>query len=256
MGKPVLLIWHSESSLWIGFHRQELPQWVSPGAAYDSWEAPSYQYHLTDRGTLKRIEQWIGAKRWTTKLLWLHTPVGEGTSAIAQAVAKTCAEHGQLLASFFFSRYSRGRNSRKHLFPTIAFQICMSLPHKREKLRGMLQDDSYIAYRRVSDSIDLLVSLFSDHPGTPPDGQATGSSPFLVIIDSLDKCQGDNDQSIILSDVRDLLYKHRLPLLFLITSRPKSHIRETFEEPVMSSLTEVVELGADSDFRTRRFPYT
>jgi len=167
--------------------------------------------------------------------------VGAGKSAIAQTVAETCAERGQLSASFFSSRFSPGRNARKHLFPTIASQISMSSPHKREKLRGMLEDDPYIAHR-ISGSIYLLVSLFCDQPGTLPDGQATLSPPFLVIIDGLDECQGNNDQSVILSNIHDLVDKHRLPLRFLIMSRPESHIRETFDEPVMSSLTNVLSL--------------
>jgi hypothetical protein len=72
--------------------------------------------------------------------------------------------------------------------------------------------------------------------------QAALLSPYLVIIDGLDKCQGNNDQSIILSDVLDPVDKHRLPLRFLIMSRPESHIQETFAEPVMSSLTKVLSI--------------
>jgi len=98
---------------------------------------------------------------------------------------------------------------------------------------------------RVSGSADLLVSLFRDQPGTLPNGPTTLSSPFLVIIDGLDECRGNNDQSIILSDIHDLVDKHRLPLRFLITSRAESHIHETFDEPVMSSLTEMVSIYGD-----------
>ena len=153
-------------------------------------------------------------------------------------MAETCVERGQLAASFFFSRSSQGRNARENLFPTIAFQISMSSPHQREKLRSMLQNDPYIIHR-VSGSIDLLVALFCDMPGTPPDGQAILSPPALVIIDGLDGCQGNNDQSVIFPHVCDLVNKHRLPLLILITSRPESHIRDTFDEPVMRRVAEV-----------------
>ena len=226
-------------------------QWVSPGAAYNSQErSPPSRCHLGTRTELvSKIKEWIGDRRDAKKLLWLHGPVGAGKSAIAQTVAETCAGRGQLAASFFFSRSSPDRNSLKHLFPTIALQISLSSPRKRQKLQEILRKDPYISHR-VSGSIDLLVSLFCDQPGTLPGGQATLSSPFLVIIDGLDECQGNNDQSLILSHIYDLVDKHRLPLRFFITSRPESHIRETFDEPAMSTVTKVVPLHGDS--RARR----
>ena len=227
-----------------------LSQWVSLGAAYNSQERfPASRCHPGTRTEiLNEIEGWIGAGKGATKLLWLHGPAGAGKSAIAQTVAETCAERGQLAASFFFSRSSPDRSTLKHLFPTIACQISMSFPHRHQKLRDILRDDPYIAHR-ASGSIDLLVSLFHDPAGMPP-GQTTTSSPFLVIIDGLDECQGNNDQSTILSDIHDLVDKHHLPLRFFITSRPESHIQETFDEPVMRRVTEV--LSIYGDFLARR----
>ena len=198
---------------------------------------------------LREIEEWIGAGMGPTKLLWLHGPAGAGKSAIAQTVAETCARRGQLAASFFFSRSSPDRNARKHLFPTITFQILLSSPCKRQKLQEILQDDPGITYR-ASGPIDLLVSLFRDQPGTLPDGSETISPPFLVIIDGLDECRGNDDQSLILSLIHDLVDKYRLPLRFLIASRPESHIQEIFDEPVMRSVTKVVSIYGD--FGARR----
>ena len=222
-----------------------LSQWVSPGAAYDSQERfPASRCHPGTRTKiLKEIEDWIGAGSGAKMILWLHGPAGAGKSAIAQTVAGTFAERGQLAASFFFSRSSPGRNALKHLFPTIALQISMSSPHKYQKLQDMLRDNPYIAHR-VSGSIDLLASLFRDLPGMLH-SPATHSSPFLVIIDGLDECLGNHDQLVILSNVHDLVKKYRLPLRFLITSRPESHIREKFDEPVMVSVTEVVSIYGD-----------
>ena len=181
--------------------------------------------------------------------MWLHGPAGAGKSAIAQTVAETCAKHGQLAASFFFSRSSPDRNVLKYLFPTIAVQISLSSIHKRQTLKNLLQDDDpYIAHR-ASGPIDLLVSLFRDPSDMLPESPTTLSSPFLVIIDGLNECRGNDDQSIILSHIHDLVDKHHLPLRFLITSRPEPHIRETFDEPTMSSVTKVVSVYGDFDAR-------
>ena len=121
----------------------------------------------------------------------------------------------------------------------------MSSHHKHQTLRKILQDDPYVAHRDDG-SIKLLASLFRDPPaGTLPDSPTAPSSPFLVVIDGLDECQGNNDQSKILSYIHDLVDKHRLPLRFLIISRPEPHIRETFDEPVMSNVTKVLSLYGD-----------
>ena len=108
MRRLALLIWHYESSLWIGFHGQGLPQWGSPGAANDSQEVPIYQRVPWTDKILERIDQWIEAKRWTTKLFWLHGPESEGTSAIAQTVAETCAERGKSVEDDFGGWPDRG----------------------------------------------------------------------------------------------------------------------------------------------------
>ena len=159
-------------------------------------------------------------------------------------MAEICAERGQLAASFFFSRSSPDRNALKYLFSTIAVQISLSSPRKRQKLQEILHQDPHIAHR-VSGSIRLLISLFCDHPAMLPHGPWALSSPFVVIIDGLDECQGNNDQSAIVSHVHELVYKHRLPLRFLIMSRPESHIRETFDDPVMSNVTKVLSIYGD-----------
>jgi len=136
---------------------QAFSGWISPGAAYDSQIRfpPSRCHPGTRTEILSEIEGWIGAGRGGTKLLWLHGPAGAGKSAIAQTVAETCAEHGQLAASFFFSRSSPVCDAMKHLFPTIALQISMASPHKRQKLQRILRDNPYIAHR-VSGSIEIL----------------------------------------------------------------------------------------------------
>jgi len=100
----------------------------------------------------------------------------------------------------------------------------MSSSHEPQRLQLVLRDDPYIVHR-VSGSINLLVSLFRDQRGMLHDDPTTTSSPFLVIINGLDECRGNDDQSVILSHIHDLVDKHRLPLRFLITSRPESHIR-------------------------------
>jgi len=179
---------------------------------------------------LKNIDAWVKAGAQGGSIFWLHGPAGAGKSAIAQAVAERCAGRNQLAASFFFARTAAHRNEAKYLFPTIAVQLALSAPEKRQSLDKILNSDPYIAERALG-SVELLVSLLEDRFVQAPQA----SSPFLVIIDGLDECQRNNDQCWILAQVFRMLHTHNLPLRFLIVSRPEPHLMEIFGELEVSS---------------------
>jgi len=52
--------------------------------------------------------------------------------------------------------------------------------------------------------------------------------PFLVIIDGLDNREGAMEGGII-SSIADLINAHHIPLRFLIATRPRPHIRRSFQ---------------------------
>jgi len=215
---------------------------VSMGAAHDSQERdPAPRCHPeTRKKILEQIYEWANAGRDGASILWLHGPAGAGKSAIAQTVAETCARRHQLAATFFFARTVAGRNAMKYLFPTIAFHIALSAPERRSTLDRILNNDPSIIHRCLG-SVDLLASLCQGSSETPP----IPSSPFLVVIDGLDECQGHDNQCRILSQVSQTIHKHRIPLRFLIVSRPESHLCEAFEEPALATITEKLSLYDD-----------
>jgi hypothetical protein len=83
-----------------------------------------------------------------------------------------------------------------------------------------------------------VASLYQDCLPVP-------SSPFLVVIDGLDECQGHDDQCRILAQVSHIIHTHHLPLRFLIVSRPESHLCEAFEEPELANIAEKLSLYGD-----------
>jgi len=204
---------------------------VSMGATYDSQERdPAPRCHPgTWREVLEQIEEWVNAGADGTSILWLHGPAGAGKSAIAQTIAETCAGRNQLAATFFFARTVARRNAIRYLFPTIAMQIALFSADKRQKFDSILKNNPYIAERALG-SIDLVTSLYQDCPHSVP------SSPFLVVIDGLDECQGRDDQCRILAQVSHIIHTNRLPLRFLIVSRPESHLYEAFQKPPLANI--------------------
>ena len=72
------------------------------------------------------------------------------------------------------------------------------------------------------------------------DEPRTRSGKDLVIIDALDECDSDHDQKTFLTLIGNELVSRRIPLRFLICSRPEPQIQETFNMDSMKLVTRVV----------------
>ena len=73
---------------------------------------------------------------------------------------------------------------------------------------------------------------------------------YLVIIDGLDECHDKATQQLILRLLCELITVHKLPLRFLIGSRPEYHIRASFDQESLYTITRRVVL--DENFNPGR----
>ena len=71
--------------------------------------------------------------------------------------------------------------------------------------------------------------------------------PYLVIIDGLDECHDKAIQQSILRLLCETITVHNLPLRFLIGSRPESHIRDSFDQESLYTVTRRVVLDETFD---------
>ena len=195
---------------------------VAHGAAYDAAERrPHPRCHPGTRiKTLTAVDDWFNTG--ATRVCWLHGPAGSGKSAIAQTVCEKYAEKGLLAASFFFARSSATRNAMQYLFPTILAQIVVSFPGMLEQLQKKIRKDPFIA-NRDGGVVRLLVEMFSS-------SEIPTFPPYLVVMDGLDECTGNDDQRLILNYIHELIHIHRIALRFLVVSRPEPQIRQAFED--------------------------
>jgi len=81
----------------------------------------------------------------------------------------------------------------------------------------------------------LIVDAFRDLPPLP-------QRSYLVIIDGLDECHDKATQQMILGLLWETITVHKLPLRFLIGSRPESHIRASFDRESFYTITHRVVL--------------
>jgi len=186
---------------------------------------------------LNKIMKWIKREEDLDGfIMWLYGPAGAGKSAIAETIAEMCEQEMILLASFFFSRNDPSRSTVKPLIATIVYQITLNLPAVREAILSAIEHDPLIFSKSFAVQVKTLIVaplqlLAEEGYFNDP------SSRRLVIIDGLDECSDPKVQQNILQVLADAQQQHRLPLVFLVASRPEQHISLTFNTRSLSTIT-------------------
>jgi GTPase SAR1 family protein len=157
----------------------------------------------------------------SSSILWLHGPAGSGKSAIAQSLCQKLKEEGRLGGSFFLKRSYQSRGNASKLFPTLAYQLALSLPELNHSISHVVGTDLAIAYRSLATQLQKLI--------IEPCRRSNLVQPMVIVIDGLDECEDHNIQQEILCSIANTMHQSPLPILFFIASRPESHIRESFE---------------------------
>ena len=221
-----------------GLHALE--QGVSLGATHDSAKRyPSPNCHPDTRKAVRQIIiDWIHSESSTSSFFWLYGPAGAGKTAILQAIVEfLCSPSGSgqnFGGSFFFSS---GKNDEGHfLFSTIAYQLALKVPGLRQEVNRIMDRNPTLHTKTMDVQLQaLIVEAFKCLSPLP-------QYSYLVIIDGLDECQGKKTQQSILQLLCETIIVHKLPLRFLIGSRPESHIRDIFDQESLRTVTQRVVL--------------
>ena len=221
---------------------------MSLGAIHDSAERyPPPNCHPDTRKAVKQIIlDWIHDNDSSeSPSFWLYGPAGAGKTAILQAIAELlCSPSGtfqKLGGSFFFSRGKNGRDRGQFFFSTIAYQLALNVPGLGQHVDRIMKSNPTLHTKSMDVQLQsLIVDAFQYLSPLP-------QPSYLVIIDGLDECHDKADQQLILRLLSETITVHKLPLRFLIGSRPESHIRETFDQESLFTITRRVVLDETFD---------
>jgi hypothetical protein len=230
----------------------KLQKFISEDAFYDSRARfPPPKCHPGTRvEVLRIIEDWIYDPNPSQSIFWLNGPAGAGKSAIIQTIAEHHMDT-QLAASFFFERGTWDRGVADRLFPTLVWQLAFSIPEIRPYLESMLRTERSIYAKSTHVQFDrFFVQVFENLLRDKPN--LCLQRP-LIIIDAVDECATEVDQKILLALIGVEMASQRIPLRFLISSRPEPHIWEVFNTDNMKSIARVLVLdetfGPNNDIR-------
>ena len=214
-----------------------LRQGISLGAIHNSAERyPPPNCHPDTRKAVRQIIlDWILSECSASSFLWLYGSAGAGKTAILQAIAEflsSPSESGRnFAASFFFTRGKEGRDKGHFLFSTIAYQLALKVPGLRQHVNHIMEFDPTLHTKSMDVQLQSLIIDAFQHLSTLP------QRPYLIIIDGLDECHDKATQQSILQLLCKTITVHKLPLQFLIGSRPESHIRDCFDQESLYTVT-------------------
>ncbi|KAF9442044.1 hypothetical protein P691DRAFT_714725 [Macrolepiota fuliginosa MF-IS2] len=199
-----------------------LYQAMTKGADVDSsvrWPQPKC-YPGTRITLTAEIHDWFLHDIRKRDFLWLSGPAGVGKSAVAQTVAEFAIEKGVLGATYFFSRPNK-RFKYNEVFITLAYQLTIRFPGYRPLVTAklaaepdLLEKTPRVQFRKLIVEPLLLLSHERKH---------------VIILDGLDECDGEDAQLEIIELINNLLHPSTtLPIIWMICSRPESHLKRIF----------------------------
>jgi hypothetical protein len=232
-----------------------LEKFVSRGAFCDSSSrCLQTQCHPgTRERVLEMIQGWALDADGASRILWLYGQAGAGKSAIAQTIAEYCHQTDNLAASFFFFRVGPDRNTADRLFPTLAHQLCLSVPGIAPFISAAMETDPLLPMQSLDIQCERLIIEPFEQIAAKYSAMAVPR--LIVIIDGVDECADEAMQQRFLTLIGDAVYQGRIPLRFLICSRPELHIRDVFDRMISSSSTSrlVLDDSVDSHASIERY---
>jgi len=226
------------------------------GATYNSLErqrldAP--KCHPNTRvAVINKLISWIRRELDVDALiLWLYGAAAAGKSAIAHTLAEICEKYGYLLATFFFWKTAAERNDVSRFVATIAYQVARAIPACRRLIENAVDADPMIFKQSVD--IQLAKLIIEPIRRLHLTGFNFKDSPFVIIIDGLDECEGKDVQSGLVKSLAAAFYHSPLRIRILIASRPEVYLQSTFNlsslQPHLSRVALSNEYSAEEDIR-------
>jgi len=188
----------------------------------------------TRKGIRGEIKAWIKNPA-AHRICWLTGKAGSGKTSIAKTVCEQASKDSEMMlgGSFFCSR-STGLAAQRDIrcvVPTLTQLLALKSTEFRLALAATIEPSDQ--FKEVAAQVEQLLR-------TPLSTLRDVRVPILFVIDALDECGGDTTDGMlddvkshgIVTNMLEALVSltrsdSRLPVKFLVTSRPEAQIRDT-----------------------------
>ncbi|KAF9442961.1 hypothetical protein P691DRAFT_797764 [Macrolepiota fuliginosa MF-IS2] len=225
------------------------------GAEFDSSERdPPPRCHPGTRLSIVQLTRdWLQDLNRRRNFLWLQGAAGVGKSAIIQTLAESESKPNRVVATLFFSTLN-GRNDPNRVWTTLAYQLAVQDPSYRAYMVELMSRDPRSLDKAMSEQFrKLFIEPLTQW------GIGGGSTRWIIMIDGLDECRPPDTRSQaeasweraqceIIKLISTFVSEHpSVPLLWIISSRPESHLRAFFSRADIHAAHWEVEVPIDSD---------
>ncbi|KAJ3506576.1 hypothetical protein NLJ89_g6794 [Agrocybe chaxingu] len=163
------------------------------------------------------------------------SPAGSGKSALAKTIAELCMTKNSIIATFFFTRTRADRvTDGDLLIPTLSCQLIEKMRLPRTAIQKyLLKDRGIFNKTRELQMQELIINPLNWYFSRLEYHYKclVQQAPLrLIVIDGLDECVGKEVQRDLLRVLGKAVTTLRLPIRFLIASRPEIQIRQLMED--------------------------
>jgi len=178
---------------------------------------------------VKELDDWERSKIDSATMMWMYGGAGTGKTALLLTFADLCRLHGRSAGAYFASNRIVNCNDGNRIVATLAIQLMQAFPSTQKYIDRAIRKDPLLFSRGREVQMKLLIVEPIKQIATMArflEAVTFGlkSYPTLVVIDGLDEITGKEVQSDIIRIIGETMKDIRLPLRFLIASRPEPHI--------------------------------
>ena len=168
-------------------------------------------------------------------IVWIAGMAGTGKTSIALTLCRMLwLDESMFLGGSFFCSRSAGsveRTDVKRIVPTLATLLARQYPWFASYLAKQISETPDVAHWSVRSQIEQLI----EQPLAELALETCYTGQIVFVIDALDECNNPSLLAELIDSIAD--FQCKLPVRFLLTSRPEMHIRTTsISDPVLSSI--------------------
>ncbi|RXW20824.1 hypothetical protein EST38_g5044 [Candolleomyces aberdarensis] len=178
---------------------------------------------------LDEITEWIEDRQSSQRLLCLTGPAGSGKSVMQQTIAERCSDKNILALTFFFSATDPSRNTLSSIVPTMALQLGQRYATLKQFIATAVANDPTILLNSLQNQMNTLIVNPFKYLQRQSTGSAIVTLPYVILIDALDECRGEDRQAEVLAAIGSCLLDSGLPFRIVIASSPGRAIRSALE---------------------------
>jgi len=180
------------------------------------------------------LDDWEKSSVDAPTMKWVVGGAGEGKTALLLTFADLCKRHKRSVGTFFASNRIANCSDGSRIVATLAVQLMQSLPSTAKYIDKALRQDPHILSKGREVQMKALIvepikriAMVTRFLSTITFGLK--SYPTLIVIDGLDEVTGKDAQTDIIKIIGNTMKDIRLPLRFLVASRPEPHIVEAVQ---------------------------